>query len=91
MLLSVCITSDCIINDNVTLLFQCLDRHVVCEHTNETPDGKNRPVQRNAVKNSLAVWTGSQNAGCAASASFSQESTQWSGKTGKNMKHKTLI
>lgn len=61
MLPSICITSGYIMNDNVTLVFQCLDRHVVCEHTNETPDGKNRPVQRNAAKNSLAVWTGSQN------------------------------
>lgn len=63
MLLSVCLTSGCICHDNVTLLFQCLDRHVVCTHTDETPDGECRPVQRNARKNSLGVWTGSQKAG----------------------------
>ncbi|KAK9975947.1 hypothetical protein ABG768_021173, partial [Culter alburnus] len=51
----------------------CLDRHVVCKHTDETPDGEDRPVQRNARKNSLGVWTGSQKPGCAASASLPQD------------------
>lgn len=73
MLLSVCLTSGCICHDNVTLPFQCLDRHVVCKHTDETPDGEHRPVQRNARKNSLGVWTGSQKGGCAASASLPQD------------------
>ncbi len=74
MLLSVYVTRGCICHDNVTLLFQCLDRHVVCKsHTDETPDGEDRPVQLNAGKNSLGVWTGSQKAGCAASASLPQD------------------